>query len=116
MAHGGGELAVCLEGKEGLVGEVGADSIGSIAHEGAELMDLPGLTRLDHEADTTPLLAADELVVDAAGGEERADRDPGGTESPVAEHDEGKVLRGAEGAGGENMSREQKERKVAGPT
>ena len=52
----GGQLAVLLQGVDGLVGQVGADGVGAVTHQRAELVQLPRLAALYDQAHAAAVL------------------------------------------------------------
>mmetsp|Transcript_30094 Transcript_30094/g.66683 ORF Transcript_30094/g.66683 Transcript_30094/m.66683 type:complete len:363 (+) Transcript_30094:4764-5852(+) len=90
--HGGGQLLVMLQRKERIICQVGAHAISAVAHQGAELVHLPGLTALHKQADTGALLQLCQVVVHQARGQQRADGHAVGAKRPVTQHDEAEAL------------------------
>ena len=77
---------------ERLEGEVGVDRVGAVADEQAEVVHLPGLAGLHHDADARALVAAHEMVVHGAGREQGTDGHPVRTHTAVGEHDDARAL------------------------
>jgi hypothetical protein len=57
------------------------------------VVDLARLARLDNEGDLRSLLVADEVVVDATGGDERRERDTVGSDVAIGEDDHTDAVR-----------------------
>ena len=73
---------------ERLEREPGVDGVRAVADQQAVLVHLARLAGLDHEADAGAAVGAHEVVVHAAGGEQRADRHPLGSRGAVGEHEQ----------------------------
>ncbi len=62
---------VAAHGVQRLEGEVGVDRLGAVAGQHAEMMHLARLAGLHDQTDRGPQPGADEVMVDAGGGEQR---------------------------------------------
>ena len=92
----GGELGVqvsaLLQVADGVEGQVGIDPAGPEADQAGEVVHLAGLAGLDHQRAEVPLAAPDQVVVDAADGQQSGDGRPLGPRAAVAQDDQGGPL------------------------
>ncbi len=79
---------VAAHGVEGFESEIGIDRFGAVAGEHREMVHLARFAGLDHQADRGPEAGADQVMVDAGGGEQRRDRDAVGSDPAVGEDDD----------------------------
>ena len=78
-------LGRVIEQGDGIEGEVRVDGFGAVAAQQAEIVDLPGLAGLDHQADLRPESFANEVMVHGGGGQQRRYGDPGAVDATVGE-------------------------------
>ena len=83
-----GEEARSPRVPQGLEREIGVDGVRAVPDQQAVLVHLARLAGLDHETDAGAAVGAHEVMVHAAGGEQRADRHALRARCPVGEHEQ----------------------------
>ena len=92
-------VELVLHGEQRLEGEIRVDRLGAVAGEQAEMMHLAGVAGLDDQADGRAETDADQMMVDAGGGEQRRDRNALTPDHAVRQDDD--VVAGVDGGLGE---------------
>ena len=77
-----------LVGQQGIEGEPRIDRLGAIAGEHAEMVNLARVAGLDDQTDRGPQSLADQMMMDAGGGEQGGDRRALGRNVAVGQNDD----------------------------
>ena len=82
------QQAVGDEAVDGLIDQIGVDGPGSVAQEGGEVVDLPGLGGLQHDGHRGALLGADQVLLDGRDRQQGRDGHVVLVHPPVGEDDD----------------------------